>query len=169
MGQTKQEHLKDLLESFDTAMLITRHGEKLHARPMSIVQHEGASTLWFVASDRSPKAQELDDPRVSATLQSKTRFVALSGKAKIVRDGAKIQQLWSPAWKVWFPEGKDDPSLVLIRFDVEDAEFWDDAGVRGVRYAVNAVKGLIRGETPVETDDNHGRLKHTETSAHMKN
>jgi general stress protein 26 len=159
MGQANTEHLKDLLESFETAMLITRHGEKLHGRPMSIAAIEGVSTLWFVASDHASIALELRDPRVSITMQSKARYVALSGTAELVRDRTKIAALWSPAWRVWFPNGKDDPSLMLIRVDVVDAEFWDNAGTRGVRYAVNAVRGLLRHVVPPETTEAHGRIQ----------
>jgi general stress protein 26 len=167
MGQAKTEHLKDLLESFDTAMLITHHGEKLHARPMQVVGVEGASTLWFVTSDRSPKAAELRDGRVSVTLQSKGRYVALSGTAELVHDRAKVDALWSASWMVWFPDGKEDPSLVLIRVEVADAELWDNAGSRGLRYAVNAVRGLLRHEVPPEVPGAHERIKPPEESGRI--
>ena len=42
-------------------------------------------------------------------------------------DPAKARELWSPFLKAWFPQGLDDPDLVLIRVEVESAEFWDVA------------------------------------------
>lgn len=164
MGELeKKKHLHELLESFDTAMLITRHREKLHARPMAVASVEGTNCVWFVSSIDSPKADEIrEDPRVSATFQKERRFVALSGRAELVRDRAKIDALWKEAWRVWFPNGKNDPSIALIRVNVEDAEFWDNAGAKGVRYVFEAVKGLIARERPVPVEDQHGRVRPTE-------
>ena len=158
--QAEKKHLHELLESFDTAMLITRHHERIHARPMAVAAVEGSDCLWFVMSDDSPKAAELRaDPRVSATFQAGRRFVALSGNAAIVRDRAKIRALWKDTWKVWFPEGAEDPSIALIRVSVDDAELWDDAGTKGVKYAFQAVKSVLAGERPKPVDGQHARIK----------
>ena len=54
--------------------------------------------------------------------------MSVSGEASIVADRAKIDELWSPAMKLFFPEGKDDPKLRLIRVRAESAEYWDGPG-----------------------------------------
>ncbi len=161
MGEIeKTKHLAELLESFDTAMLLTRIGDQNHARPMAIAEIEGASTMWFVTSNDSPKAQEVrTDSRVSVTLQSAQKFVALSGTSALVHDRARIDALWKDTWKVWFPEGKDDPTITLIKVNVQDAEFWDNAGVKGIQYAFEAVKAVIKGETPEPVAGVHDRVK----------
>ncbi len=166
MAMTARHHLHQLLESFDTSMLITHAGEKLHARPMAVAAVEGERTLWFVTSTSSPKSSEIrEDTRVSATFQSQARFVALSGRARLVEDREKIAQLWQPAWKVWFPNGKDDPSIALIRVDVSDAEFWDNAGAKGVRYALEAAKAFFTHDTPRPDSEQHGRVKSPEVAS----
>jgi len=158
--ESEKKHLHELLESFDTAMLITRHHDRNHARPMAVAAVEGSDCLWFVMSDDSPKAAELRaDPRVSATFQAGRRFVALSGTAEIVRDRAKIHALWKDAWKVWFPEGKDAPSIALIRVSVDDAELWDNAGAKGVKYVFEAVKSVLGRERPAPVEGQHARIK----------
>lgn len=160
MDEDKREHLKELLESFDTAMLMTHHAEKAHARPMAIASVEGTNTIWFVTSMDSPKADEIrKDSRVSATFQSSRRYVALSGTAELVDDRTKLDELWRPSWKVWFPNGKDDPSITLIRVTVKDAEYWDNAGTKGIRYVFEAAKALLRHTTPTVHEILHGRVK----------
>lgn len=164
MGTTatnvEEKHLHELLESFDTAMLITRHDEGHHARPMAVAAVEGGDCVWFIMSVDSPKAAEIRaDPRVSATFQAGRRFVALSGIAEIVHDRAKIHALWKDTWRVWFPHGKDDPSLALIRVSVDDAELWDHAGARGVKYAFEAVKSVLAGARPSPLEAQHARIK----------
>jgi general stress protein 26 len=160
MAESTQKHLQELLESFDTAMLITHHGDQNHARPMAVAEIEGVNTLWFVTLLDAPKADEIRrDDRVSITFQSGRRFVALSGRAELVGDRSRIHALWKSLWKVWFPLGKDDPSLSLIRVTVTDAEFWDDAGSKGLKYVFEAAKALLSKERPAVTEGQHGRLR----------
>lgn len=159
MGEKSKAHLKQMLESFDTAMFITRHGEQVHARPMAVAGVEEANTLWFVTSDSSPKSNEIRrDERVSATFQGKAEFVALSGRASLVRDRKKIEELWQTSWKAWFPNGKEDPSILLIRVTVDDAELWDMAGTKGIRYAFEMAKAVLTGDTPEVTHSQHARV-----------
>jgi len=156
-----KKHLHELLEAFDTAMFVTRHGEELHARPMAVAAVEGTNCVWLATSIDSPKAAELRrDARVSATFQSETgRYVALSGSAELVTDRAKVDALWKEAWRAWFPKGKDDPSLALIRVSVDDAEFWDDGGATGARHAFEKVKAFASRERAAPVIGEHGRVK----------
>jgi general stress protein 26 len=50
-------------------------------------------------------------------------FASLRGALQIVNDRATIDRLWNPVVAEWY-EGKDDPKLALVRFDVEDAKIW---------------------------------------------
>lgn len=141
------EHLVELLRAFDTAMLITRPSSgALRARPMSLAEIEPDGTLWFLTSASSPKAQELsEDSRAMVTLQKATRFVALNGDMEFVTDRARIHQLWKVTDAAWFQDA-DDPDIVLLRFSPVDAEYWDNAGTRGLRYAFEIAKAVIQKE-----------------------
>lgn len=159
-ASTKKKHLHELLSSFDTAMFVTRHGDDLHARPMAVADVDESSALWLVTSLDSTKAREIQkDPRVSATFQTANKFVALSGSAELVTDRAKIDALWNERWRVWFPNGKSDPSIALIRVSVDDAEFWDDAGTTGIRHVFEQVKAYATRERPSPISGQHGRVK----------
>lgn len=110
-------------------------------------------------ADASPKSDEIrSDDRVSATFQSPSSFVALSGRAALIRDRKKIEELWQTSWKAWFPNGKDDPNLALIRVTVTDAELWDTAGAKGIHYAFEVAKSVVTGDTPEITAGQHARL-----------
>ena len=50
-------------------------------------------------------------------------FASLRGTLTIDIDPATIERLWSPVVAEWY-DGKDDPKLALVRFDVEDAKIW---------------------------------------------
>ena len=160
MGESTKQHLKSLLESFDTGMLLTRYDDREHGRPMAIAAIEGSNVLWFATGRNTPKSEEIRrDTRVSLTFQSRRRFVALSGTAELISDRDKIHELWKPSWKLWFSKGKDDPSIELIRVVVTDAEFWDNAGVVGIRYAFEAAKAFLTNHEVPVIEGQHGRVK----------
>jgi general stress protein 26 len=155
-----RERLLALLEDFDSAMLVTRACDGgLHARPMAVAELKPDGDLYFVTSLQSPKITEIEqDPTVTVTFQSSAQFVAVSGMARIDRDRSLIERLWSPAWKAWFPRGKDDPGLVVIRVDAAEAEYWDNAGAQAVKYAWEATKSLVQGKTPELDEKQHAKV-----------
>ena len=74
---------------------------------------------------------------------SKNTYVSVAGNARIVDDRAKVEALWSPAMKLFFPGGKDDPNLRLIHVQAESAEYWDGPGTllgRALTFVLSAVQ-----------------------------
>ena len=49
----------------------------------------------------------------------------MQGALSISHDRTVIDRLWNPSIAAWF-EGTDDPKLVLLRFDPEQAEIWSN-------------------------------------------
>lgn len=157
----KQEHLYDLLKDFDTAMMVTQSGDgHRHARPMAVADLRSGRDAYFITGLDSPKVAELErKPDVTLTFQSSRQFASVCGRATVVRDQALLDRLWKETWKVWFPKGKTDPNVALIRFDAEDGEYWDNAGMQGLKYAFEAVKAYATGETPKVDGDQHAKVK----------
>src|SRR5215208_5457450 len=71
--------------------------------------------------------------------------MSISGKAQLVRDRKKIEELWKPEFKMWFPEGKDDPEIALLRISLEKAEYWDSPSST-IGYALSFVSSLVTGK-----------------------
>ncbi len=146
----KLQKIRDLIKGIDFCMLTTidENGD-LHSRPMSVngeVEFDG--DLWFFTYGESHKVHEVEgDQRVNASFaQPKGQtYVSLSGKAELVRDPAKIKELWIPSLKAWFPDGVDTPDIALLKVTAEKAEYWDSPGTV-VAHAVGLVKGLVKHE-----------------------
>ena len=151
-----QEYLYDLLKDFDTAMLVTRSADgHMHSRPMAIAELRPDSDAYLVTSIDSPKVAEVQaHPGVTLTFQSSNQYASLSGQATIVRDRALIDRLYKEAWKIWFPKGKTDPSISLLKFTAQHGEYWDNAGAEGLKYVFEAAKAYAKGERPKEGDQN---------------
>ena len=154
-----QEHLYELVKDIKTAMLITRAGGTLHARPMSVADLRADADAYFATSLDSPKVAEIEaDPFAMIALQDGSKYAVITGHARIVRDRALIERLWSDAWKVWFPQGKDDPSLCLIKLEAQEGEYWDNSGARGLRYLFEGVKAVVKGTTPDTDASQHAKV-----------
>lgn len=166
----RSEHIEvrkfcDLLNKFDTAFLITHVGnDKLHGRPMAIAQLEEfpqGCDLWFVTSYDTPKMDEIrSNSQVLVTFQNKNdQFLTLSGRAELLRDPQKVSELWREPFKVWFPQGKEDPSLVLIQVRAEHGEYWDNGGLNKVSFLFEAMKAYATGDTVnVKEGGQHGKV-----------
>lgn len=158
--QNPQKHLYDLLKDFSNAMLVSNdQSGRMHARPMAIADLKPDADAYFATSIQSPKAGEIQNfPEVLISFQSATQFASISGTATLVKDRELIDRLWSEEWRAWFPGGKDDPDLVLIRVDAREGEFWDNSGLNGLSYAFEGLKAILKGE----------KLQNDEGGSHAK-
>ena len=163
MATPPDTHLRELLEDFGVAMLVTRTPEgELRGRPMALAEVEDNGTLWFASDRHSGKVEELaKDNHAAVTMQSGSKFVSLSGTAEVVDDREKVAAMWKTAWKVWFPKGQDDPNLILLKVDGKAGEYWDNSGTGGVKYLIEAGRALLSGTRPdVDGDPKiHGKVK----------
>ena len=121
--------LRKLIKSTRIAMLTTVASDgRLRSRPMANLKGGFDGDLWFVTRSTAPKTEEIKDNQhvnVAYTDTEDERFVSISGLASLVRDPAKVEDLWSRRLRAWFPGGKKDPDLALIRVRIDRAEVWD--------------------------------------------
>jgi general stress protein 26 len=147
-----------LVDDIDTAMMTTRRSDgHLRSRAMANQKRAAGADLWFVTAAGAAKLRDLaHDPHVNLSYyrDSNREWVSVSGTAMISRDRAKIRELYSDDWKVWFPdEGDerhgtpDDPRLVLIGVTVHAAEFLEISKPRPV-LLFELVKGWLTSTEP---------------------
>jgi len=156
-----REHLHELLESFDTAMVITIAADgSMHARPMAVAELSAGGDAYFVTNIDSAKVAEIRaNPAVTLSFQSPRQFACITGHATVEHDQALVDRLWQEMWKLWFPDGPTDPSIAMIKFEAQRGEFWDNAGVQGLKFMYRAAKAYAKGETPPEDEQQHARVQ----------
>lgn len=153
-----------MLADYSMAVLVTHrqtNGTPFRSRPMAIAQVDDNCDLWFITSEESAKVHEIEaDTRVHVICQDRgSSCLTVSGRASLSHDRQMIQKLWKPTFRPWFPEGQDDPRIVLIHVLGEHGEFWDSHGLKGIEYAFQAVKAAVTGTTPkVEEGEQHGEV-----------
>lgn len=116
------------------------------SRPMAQQEVEFDGDLWFFAERASRKVAHLAaNPAASVTLTSNDTWISITGTAAVVDDREKVHQLWNGWVEAWLPQGPDDPTVTLIRFTADSAEYWDTPGGR-VASLISFVKSKVTGQ-----------------------
>jgi general stress protein 26 len=140
----------ELIERMRVAMLVTLDEEGvLRSRPLQTLEMDSQGHLWFFVSADSTKVAEVDTHEHQAYLSyadpGKQDYVSVSGVAWLVRNRERMQRLWTPWVKVWFPKGLDDPDLALLCFRVDKAEYWE-APSSSVKRMLGLARALTTGD-----------------------
>jgi general stress protein 26 len=99
--------------------------------------------LWFFTAKDHDFTRALgDSSRAVAAFSAKGHdlFASLRGSLTIQNDHATVDRLWNPIVAEWY-EGKDDPKLALLRFDVDDAKIWLSDVKEFLKPAINKLFG----------------------------
>ena len=98
-------------------------------QPMTVIfedSDKNAGLLWiFTARDHDFTRAMGQSNRAIGSYSAKGHglFASLRGTLQIVNDRATIDRLWNPVIAEWY-EGKDDPKMALLRFEMDDAKIW---------------------------------------------
>ncbi len=146
------DHLAELIKGINVAMLTTvdRTGN-LHSRPMMTLRRSTDGALWFFTEASSHMVDDVNGHHpvnICYVDAKQERYVSVSGRGRIVNDGAKKAELWESRLAKWMPKGFQDPSVILLRIEVQEAEFWDSGGAREISAAleVNVGEKAVRNE-----------------------
>lgn len=153
--------ITSILREFKVAMMISFSSENVpHGRPMAIATLEQPLGIWFLSRSGTEKIKEIkENPNVYITCQRDGEsYLTLSGQARVVESTDKVRELWKEVFRVWFPDGPDSADISLVHFVPSEGEYWDESGLEGVRYVLQATKAYLTGEAPKISDEQHGHV-----------
>jgi general stress protein 26 len=149
--QQQLSKLGELIKDIRVAMLTTVDDDgSLRSRPMAAQQVEFDGTLWFFTWADAHKQDELQrhsQVNVSFADPERQYYVSVSGAATLVCERQKMEELWSPWFRTWFPRGLDEPNLALLQVRVDKAEYWDAPSSTMVQL-FGVVKATLTGRPP---------------------
>jgi general stress protein 26 len=111
------------------------------------------SAIWFFTRKDHVFAQ---GGAATATFAGKGHemFARFTGSLSEETDPSRLDKEWSKQVEAWFPGGKEDPNLLMLRMDLGQAEIWNgDLGF------VDNSKMLLGFDVREEA-----RKEHTETT-----
>lgn len=114
-------------------VMVRRDNSSDHALPMNAQLDKDASgAFWFFTSTDNRLAAG-GPAMVQFAAKGHDLFACIAGTLNEEHDPNVLDRLWNNSIAAWYEGGKDDPKLLLLRFDLGDAEVWEaDIGVRGL-------------------------------------
>ena len=146
------EFIKDL--DFTMMTTVDEEGE-LQSRPMSTQKAEFDGDIYFFTYDDSHKAQHIkSNPRVNLAYAApeKQDYLSIKGDAQILTDREKMEELWQPQLKAWFPQELETPGICLIKVNAKTAEYWDSPSST-TAHVIGLVKSTLTGQAQPVGDD----------------
>lgn len=140
-----QDRAWSLMAKVDFCMLVTRTGAGMRGRPMSSVVKPEEGRIYFLAHVSAIKDDEIAaDPNILLAYgDGKSTFVSARCTAIVRADRELVRRLWSTGAQAFWPQGPEDPDLIVIEATPRDAEMWEspNALARAVNFAVALATG----------------------------
>jgi len=128
---TDKDDTFDLKDKFWRALshspfvMLQLDSDPVTAAPMRAqLDEEVTGMIWFFTSRQGNFAQL---GPVTATLSAKGHdlFARFTGTLAMENNRARFDKQWNNSVAAWFPRGKDDPDVLMLRMDLGDAAIWD--------------------------------------------
>ena len=99
----------------------------INSRPMSNngdVTYKGDS--YFFTYEGSQKIKDITaTPQVSLNFEGeKGLYIIITGKAKLIRAKAQMEEHWIDSLRQWFKDGLNTPGIVLIHVKGQKIKYW---------------------------------------------
>jgi general stress protein 26 len=95
-----------------------------HFQPMTAFVEEESGQLWFFTRKDTDLAQAADGGQAMFVIQTNDLQACIGGRLVETFDRERMDKYWNSVVAAWYPEGKDDPQLTMLRLDSDDAEVW---------------------------------------------
>jgi general stress protein 26 len=133
------EKLKELVTAINICLFSTnlKGNDGATFRPMSAQEVDDEGNIWFFSDINSDKNREVQEDNLVQLIFShpgKSSYMIVNGVAEISTNRKRIEELWSPAAKIWFEQGKDDPDISLIKVTTQSAYYWDTDGNKMINF-----------------------------------
>lgn len=129
-------------------MLGVAGGQPKHMQPMTAYAEEESRELWFFTYKDTDLVKDVGGGHYAMfCLVTDKVYACLGGELTEQFDRARMDRYWNPVVAAWYPDGKDDPRLTLLRLSLDDAQVWvSKAGP--VKFAWEIAKANATHETP---------------------
>jgi general stress protein 26 len=136
----------ELKEKFWNAMsqssfvMLQLDSDQDSAAPMTAqLDKDANSAIWFF-TERNSRFAAMGAATVTYQSKGHDIFCRFSGILSEETSRDQLDKQWSNFVEAWFPGGKDDPDLLMMRMDLGDASIW--ASELGVINTARMILGM---------------------------
>lgn len=123
---SRQDEAKRLLTPEKPVFLITLgENSRMDARAMAVAGTEGLKTVWMMTGKSSDKYRQLSKNQncllYVTDLEDDQDYLELRlwGRMELLDDPETRARFWRDDYSCYFPEGQNDPNLVVLKFVTE--------------------------------------------------
>lgn len=129
---------KDTRETFwkafaDSPFIMMRlENSSEHAEPMTAqLDKDAHHAIWFFLK-RDNRIAAGGAAMGQVATKGHDVFACISGNLVEETDRSVREKQWDNVVESWFPDGKNDPEVLMLRFDIRDSEVWvSDISIKG--------------------------------------
>jgi general stress protein 26 len=130
MAEMNLADIAEEMMNIDFAMFSTHApGGGIATRPMSnnAQVDDNGDSYYFTTEDAEMVGEIATNPNVSLGFQGEEAFfVAVAGKAELIRDMETFEEHWTEDLDEWFDDGIETEGLVLIKVHAVRLHYWDE-------------------------------------------
>ena len=121
--ELKKKFWKALADS--PFLFLQRDSDPDGAVPMTAqLDKEANSEIWFFTTKDHHLAQ-MGPATATFIGKGHEMFARFTGTLSEETSRERLEKQWSQIVEAWFPGGKDDPNLIMLRMDLGKAEIWN--------------------------------------------
>jgi general stress protein 26 len=106
-------------------VMVERVGANDHAQPMTAQLDKDAHGAFWFYTQKDNRLAPGGPAMVQFVSKDHKIFACIRGTLIEESDRAVIDHHWSNIVESWFPHGQNDPKLLMLRFELHDAEIWE--------------------------------------------
>lgn len=136
--ELKDKFWKELASSMYVMLQLDVDPES--AAPMTAQLDKDANhAIWFFTS-RTNRFAEMGPATATYISKGHDLFARFSGNLVEETSRERFDKQWNNFVEAWFPGGKEDPNILMLRMDLGDASIW--SGETGVLNTVKMALGM---------------------------
>lgn len=141
------KHVTDI----GTCMMVTANSDGgIRARPMRGTVDQDGNAIWFFSDRDTDKDEDVErNPRCCLTYADThdQTFVSVSGHITLIHDREQIDAHWTEGAEIYYPHGRNDENILLMKFVPEVGEYWD-APSSPIVIAIQFLQAKVSSERP---------------------
>ena len=150
-AEAEKEFWKSLKDSNTGLLGLDQPG--YHAQPMTAFREAETGTIWFFTRDDTDLAKDAGVGGGQSAMfhygsKDQNTWACIHGELSVQgQDREIIDRFWNPVLAAWYPDGKDDRHLTILRFDADDGRVWVSKGGL-IKFAFEIAKANLTKTIP---------------------
>ena len=138
------------LKGTNVTVMLGLNAPEQHSQPMTAFAEPENNQIWFFTRNDLNLAKDAPsspDARLIYASKDEEVFADVRGTLVARHDRARIEKYWGPVVAAWYPDGKNDPHLILLRCTPLEGQVWvAKAGL--LRFVFEVAKANLTKSQP---------------------